>query len=495
MIESDDSDTESIIVEPSAPTHQRRRHQRGHAVDSESTDFENNNNRDPYEQQQPEEEEDDEVLLENLVMESLRRGADKSKEGEAKARAKVVEEFKRLRASGQSISREQFQETMDKEIKLYQKQVEETLEENILEDMKKSGAIKFNAPITPALFRKFEQQILVDMDKHLHSDDLEIKKYAQSLVSKKNKPADISKLKSSRQQVLNKQREERIAQLKQKIAKKRIPVSKELQALNHTAKRKQVLAQMHERNRAEKEIEEVMIQADVDESKKADDDWVDAILEKMESGEEEPKTKFGEPVEPDEPMVDLTESRAAKGGLQAEFILGEGYSIECGMVSFTSGNTHGIYEAVTIKKQTGLDTKTKLPKRPVTIVLPIRALKPLYQGVQGIRSAMASMTPLPTMSQLGTKVANSKDGQVDLSHISRVLPKMNFKIDEIVSMKSEKVKWGKAVVDVVSFSRMPKDASKNPFTLQVPATLFNLMEVVVTFLYKQKYEKNEKNEK
>lgn len=429
--------------------------------------------------EQHEAHDDDSTDVEDLVDRSLDSGHRQYMNEVEKGRKAVVAHFTKMKTAGKPVSENDLEKALGKIVRASRTKVESDLERNYVDQ---PSDLRWSAPLTPTLFRKFEEQVLTDMDKHLNSDDEAMRHFAKHLKSKK--PQEVQSMTRKHLSTLKRQRASRVSALRKRLIPQKKASWRELEMLTIPTERNKVLAKMHERNVVNKELEDLKNLTEEEEQKK-NEDWTQSILDSMETDAEKPK--FGESVDEDEPVVDLTESKASKKGLKAEFHLGEGYSIECGMVSFTSGNQHGCYEAVTIKKHTGQDPKTKQPKRPVTIVLPIRALKALYQGIVGIRNAMATLPHLPTLTQLSKQVDDADHNGVDLSSFSRLLPKLNYKIDEVISMKSEKVKWGKAVVEVISFSRMPKDAAKSPFTLQVPATLFNVLEQAVTFIYRQKF--------
>ena len=212
-------------------------------------------------------------------------------------------------------------------------------------------------------------------------------------------------------------------------------------------------------------------------------DREEAKLAKKSKVDTESEVKSGEGEE--DKVIDFSQAGKPNDG-KYFFNLGEGYAISCDLVTFNAGNQHSSYEAVSVIKtvQPGKDAKVNVP-RDVQINMPLRNLKTLCQSLADIEEKMHSMHPLPSVPELDALVAKEK-GRVDLSQHADRIPKITYKIDELLTLKGERVTWGKASVEVLNFKRANKDKSKNDFSLQLPARLFNSLKLAIDYIAKAK---------
>ena len=416
---------------------------------------------------------------EYILNRCLADGAERLKRAERRAHARVTREAQRRMQLKKPMEGPEFERMLARAEAHERAQEEKAIEREYL-----ATEAVANTPFTPKLLRKFQEQI----------------KHKLSQVE----DAELAHLPGSSDEVLVRNEiakkapgSETNTRLHDKLVQKAQQNAKALKSLIKLDK-KQLAETLHaaeaggsawaKKARGSDWAKKVVANLRTLEHKitKTDAPTDSSVTKRTDEEDEEPK--LGQSVEPDGPMVDLTEVRAGKGSLEVIFDMGDGYSMECGMVSYTAGNQHGCYEAITIKKKMPPSTRTKNPA-PLTIVLPIRALRALYLSVQGIRDAFKAMTKPPTAEELQEVLRRNPGQPIDLTSFARVLPKLSYKLDDMITMKSEKVKWGKAVVDVLTFARLNKDPAKNPFTIQLPATLFPLMEVAVNFIYHQKFEK------
>lgn len=189
-------------------------------------------------------------------------------------------------------------------------------------------------------------------------------------------------------------------------------------------------------------------------------------------------------------FVDLSSDSFASSKRRhgARVLLGGNYAIETGNVTFTAGNTQGVFEAVTLLRLGGSSGKKDSP-----LNMPIRLLPKLLQGVERLRhhrDINRGLAPKRKIPQSGDVV----DGRevIDLSAISSTdIPKMTFKLDELFWLTGETVEWPKGnQYDAVSLIRKPKEADddeagkkkRSPFTLSLPAKYLDALCAALTLL-------------
>lgn len=401
----------------------------------------------------------------SLLAECLREGKDQLAQAASRARTVVQQESRRRELQGRPWTDVEVRTILARAVAKEQARTEAKLEEKMLSQSNMAASA-----ITPSLYRKYEDSLQKDLSLW---EEQQLKEHA-----------------SFRQTM---------------------PRGREVDMLSEPKKRKMALSRMHQRNGEKKatvnmyaklnDIDQRSVHQVLTTPSPPTNEWTDRVLASLkdrtaaskatvEADEAHDNLKEGESVEEPEPMVDLTVARADKNAFEIMFDLGEGYQIECGMVSYTAGTLHGCYEAVTIKKQMPASARTKNPA-PLTIVIAVRALQSLQLAMESIREAFQSMVKLPTMAELNEATRLAPGKSVDLTTYARVLPKLSFKLDDMITLKSEKVKWGKATVDVLTFARLNKDPAKNPFTIQLPATLFPLLEVAVKFIHFKKFNRDQ----
>ena len=202
---------------------------------------------------------------------------------------------------------------------------------------------------------------------------------------------------------------------------------------------------------------------------KTDEDdraWTQSVLEQLKSTNQDN-------------MVDMSPTKAAKVLKPIVIALGEGFRMERGMVSFTTGGQQGSFEAISIYKTLTADDKVA-KTRDLVIHYPIRCLDAVRNSIAAIRKGIDLMPKLPTQQEMYFSTTHSN---FDLTEFASSLPKLAFKVDELYTIASENMKWGKASVDVVTFTKLPKEKAKKNFALQIPFRLFKSLELAVDYLY------------
>ena len=190
-------------------------------------------------------------------------------------------------------------------------------------------------------------------------------------------------------------------------------------------------------------------------------------------------------------MVDLSPPKANGGSKASDkefmaFYLGEGYTLANQMISFSTGGQHGSFEAISITREGQQD------KKPFSINLPVRTLSALNTAVRGLRSSMDAHSKPPSHNEIRQQLKEQKGGgafappTVDLSSMNTGVNKVGYKLDDLISVKAEQVKWGKSSVDVVTFTRHNKDQKKKSFNLNLPLRLFPALELGVHYIHRQK---------
>ena len=181
-------------------------------------------------------------------------------------------------------------------------------------------------------------------------------------------------------------------------------------------------------------------------------------------------------------VVDLSESKHGPKGPMTSFILGEGFSLVNNWCHFNQHGQYGTYEAVSLVKTMPPDEKTKQAKA-LSINMPIRTLSALRTSLKTMKESMAEMTSLPSIAEISNEMKSMPIRQMDLSSCTDTVPKITFKLDELLSVKGEVAKWGKAFVEVITFTRHAKTQAKKDFSMQLPVKYFPALERAVDFIY------------
>ena len=202
----------------------------------------------------------------------------------------------------------------------------------------------------------------------------------------------------------------------------------------------------------------------------------------IKDDKEQPQQQAEEPEEDDVEMMDFSTPRLTSKSAPAAicFELGEGYKLANSMVSFSSGSQHGSFEAISLIRETQAEEKSK---RDFSINMPVRLLPSLQKSMASLRAQMGDGKHggrAPSMAEIKRKLKTSDT--VDLSKFTNAMPKIGFKLDDLISLRSEQVKWGKSTVDVLTFTRHNKDKSKKGFSMHLPARLFPALEVAVEYI-------------
>lgn len=181
-------------------------------------------------------------------------------------------------------------------------------------------------------------------------------------------------------------------------------------------------------------------------------------------------------------LMDLRDNKGKKEFEPSYVALGEGFVLANRMVNFTMGGQHGSYEAISIIKNVKPD-EMKKEQKELAINMPLRNLSALYRGMINFREGINTMIPLPSLEELDREMASSEKRMVDLSCRTDLVPRVRCQLDDLLTVTGEKTRWGKADVEVITFTRVAKEKSKKGFTLQIPAKCFPALELAVTYLY------------
>ena len=188
-------------------------------------------------------------------------------------------------------------------------------------------------------------------------------------------------------------------------------------------------------------------------------------------------------------IVDLSTKSSSNPMLARRILIGGGWSVERGMISFTSGNTVANYEAFTITKSNAGEGKKE--KKDISINMPIRLLPQVTDAIQRFKMGRENLT-MPEAEDIleeakGMDIMVSGKEEFDLSQLSQHdMPKINFKIDELFYLLGEAIDFGKGLYDVLSFVRKAKEeegkTKKKDFSLSIPARYLNVLSLAMQML-------------
>lgn len=195
------------------------------------------------------------------------------------------------------------------------------------------------------------------------------------------------------------------------------------------------------------------------------------------------------------PEFDFSKVKASKDETPFTIKIGEGYELKAQRIFFQSPNNGGAsFFGISVIKHIPLDDVkywSKKNAKDPQINFPLRNLESLNNALSDMK---AKIVPVPTVKEFATMASNS-DGTVDLSGYGYVMPKIQYKIDDMFFCRGDRVKWGKAMVEVVLLERLSKDPKKKGYNLQIPARLFDSFAMAVEYLYNTKCNDPTNNEK